>query len=84
MARYKLPPQVRNKIAACYKGFTLSIKCVEFTCITHSMRYSCAIGSLQFTACSSTPGKTPCKDKDQLIKVINQRAKQGKHLMTVI
>ncbi len=27
------------------------------TCMTHSMRYSCAIGSLHFTTCSSTFGK---------------------------
>ena len=36
------------------------------TWIIHSMRYSCAIGSLQLTACSNTPGKTTCQKQVQI------------------
>ena len=32
----------------------------RITCIMHSIRYSCAMASLQLTTCSSTPGSTNC------------------------
>lgn len=34
------------------------------TCMTHSMRYSWAIGSRQLTVCSNTPGRTFCLKKE--------------------
>ena len=40
---------------------------VLFTCIIHSIRYSCAIASLQLTTCSRIPGNTNWEKKNSVL-----------------
>lgn len=49
-----------NKNIGVKRGSWYAWRCVLMfsTCIIHSMRYSCARESLQFTTCSRTPART--------------------------